>query len=101
MREEAQQAAPAEKTAACGQQATYACQRPAVEDRLFVSPAVEAEIERIKALLNNQKLAWMFENCFPNTLDTTVHFRIIEGKLALLNSIPDPNGSLAIGAQQP
>ena len=25
--------------------------------------------------LKNRKLSWMFANCFPNTLDTTVHFR--------------------------
>ena len=25
-----------------------------------------------------EKLAWMFENCFPNTLDTTVHYRTDE-----------------------
>lgn len=49
--------------------------RPAVKDRLFTSQAVEKEIVRIKGLLTNAKLAWMFENCFPNTLDTTVHFR--------------------------
>ena len=22
----------------------------------------------------------MFENCFPNTLDTTVHYRLLDGK---------------------
>lgn len=49
--------------------------RPAVADRLFVSEAVEEQIRRVKGLLKNAKLAWMFENCFPNTLDTTVHFR--------------------------
>ena len=42
--------------------------------------AVEAEILRVKKLLTNPKLAWMFENCFPNTLDTTVHFRMLDGK---------------------
>lgn len=49
--------------------------RPAAADRLFVSEAVEKTITRVKKQLRNQKLAWMFENCFPNTLDTTVHFR--------------------------
>ena len=48
--------------------------RPAPEDRLFTSEAIEAEIDRITAMLTNPKLAWMFRNCFPNTLDTTVHF---------------------------
>lgn len=33
-------------------------------------------IARVKMLLTNPKLAWMFENCFPNTIDTTVHYRI-------------------------
>ncbi len=53
----------------------YVCQRPAAEERLFTSQAVEAEIERVKSLLTNPRLAWMFSNCFPNTLDTTVHYR--------------------------
>lgn len=48
--------------------------RPEVSKRLFVSQEVERQITQIKRLLTNAKLAWMFENCFPNTLDTTVHF---------------------------
>lgn len=52
--------------------------RPPKDSRLFRSAAVETTIEQIKALLTNAKLAWMFENCFPNTLDTTVHYRIGE-----------------------
>lgn len=60
--------------------AAYKTNRPAVQDRLFTSKAVEAEIARVKKLLTNAKLAWMFENCFPNTLDTTVHFRLLNGK---------------------
>ena len=48
-------------------------------ERLFSSKAIEKEIVRIKKLLTNPKLAWMFENCFPNTLDTTVHYRAIDG----------------------
>lgn len=49
--------------------------RPNASERLFTSQAVEKQIKRIKKLLKNQKLVWMFENCFPNTLDTTVHYR--------------------------
>lgn len=49
--------------------------RPDPSKRLFRSEEVERQIARVKTLLTNQKLAWMFENCFPNTLDTTVHFR--------------------------
>lgn len=52
--------------------------RPPEKERLFKSKAVESEIKRIKKLLKNPKLAWMFENCFPNTIDTTVHFRLDE-----------------------
>ena len=58
----------------------YISKRPAKKDRLFSSVAVEAEIVRIQKLLTNSKLAWMFENCFPNTLDTTVRFAKKDGK---------------------
>ena len=60
--------------------AAYKSNRPKMKKRLFTSKAVEAEIVRVKKLLTNPKLAWMFENCFPNTLDTTVHFRMLDGK---------------------
>lgn len=55
--------------------AVYADQRPAPEKRLFKSEAVEEEIVRVCGLLTNERLRWMFANCFPNTLDTTVHYR--------------------------
>lgn len=58
----------------------YISQRPKQEDRLFTSIAIEKEIERITSLLTNPKLAWMFANCFPNVLETTVHYRIYNGK---------------------
>ncbi|MBP1618878.1 MAG: hypothetical protein H6Q14_2705 [Bacteroidetes bacterium] len=58
----------------------YKSNRPPVEERLFASKAVEAEIVRVKKLLRNSKLAWMFENCYPNTLETTVHYRLKGGK---------------------
>ncbi len=54
---------------------TSVCRRPAEKQRLFKSKAVEKEIKRVSKMLKNKKLAWMFTNCFPNTLDTTVHFR--------------------------
>ncbi len=57
---------------ACAQK--YPDQRPAQQDRLFVSQAVEAKIAEVAPQLQNPKLRWMFMNCFPNTLDTTVHY---------------------------
>ena len=43
--------------------------------RRFTSPAVESLINEIKNNIGNKELAWLFENCFPNALDTTVDFR--------------------------
>ena len=51
----------------------YEDQRPLPEDRLFTSKAVEDEIARVVGMLENPRLKWMFANCYPNTLDTTVH----------------------------
>lgn len=52
----------------------YLSKRPAEAERLFHSDAVEKKIKEIKKLLKaNPYLAWMFENCYPNTIDTTVH----------------------------
>lgn len=58
----------------------YKTNRPKASKRLFVSKVVDKEIERVKGMLKNPKLAWMFENCFPNTLDTTVYFDKKNGK---------------------
>ena len=52
----------------------YISVRPAESARLFTSSTVEAKIQEVSAMLANPKLAWMFVNCYPNTLDTTVHF---------------------------
>jgi hypothetical protein len=48
--------------------------RPPVEERAFVSPAVDAATEAIAAQITHPKLQEMFRKCFPNTLDTTVHY---------------------------
>ena len=66
--------------AICDNVGKYISQRPKESERLFRSDIVEKKIKEIKAMLKNPYLAWMFENCFPNTLDTTVHFRHTDGK---------------------
>ena len=52
----------------------YVDQRPQPEARLFTSEAVEKEIAKVTGMLENPRLRWMFANCYPNTLDTTVHY---------------------------
>jgi len=51
---------------------TLTSKRPSVGQRKFTSRAVEEMIARVKANIGDPELAWMFENCYPNTLDTTV-----------------------------
>lgn len=58
----------------------YVSQRPPLAERNFVSPAIEKAIKSVKKNIKDPKLAWMFENCFPNTLDTTVEFEMVDGK---------------------
>lgn len=59
----------------------YPSKRPPVDERLFTSEAVEAKIREVQKLLSgNPRLAWMFANCYPNTLESTVHYRIIDGE---------------------
>jgi uncharacterized protein len=48
--------------------------------RRFKSPAVEKTIAQVQSSIGNKELAWMFGNCFPNTLDTTVDFEIVNGR---------------------
>lgn len=45
-----------------------------------MSEAVDATIQRVKSSIGDAEIAWMFENCFPNTLDTTVRTGEIGGK---------------------
>ncbi len=58
----------------------FPSQRPPIEKRTFTSKAVEKTIKKIKRRIKDEELSWMFENCYPNTLDTTVDFEIIDGK---------------------
>lgn len=55
--------------------------RPAPRDRKFRSKAVEETVKEIESFLgSDNELAWLFGNCFPNTLDTTVSFSEKEGR---------------------
>jgi meiotically up-regulated gene 157 (Mug157) protein len=60
-------------------QKEYVSQRPQVEKRCFTSQAVEARIRKVKAQIADPELAWLFENCYPNTLDTTVQVGELDG----------------------
>src|SRR5579871_677571 len=48
--------------------------------RRFKSPVIEKTIDEVKNNIGNKEIAWLFENCFPNTLDTTVDFDTVDGK---------------------
>lgn len=57
-------------------QQSFESKRPAIEKRHFSSKAVEQLITEVKDAIADPKLKWMFENCYPNTLDTTVKFQM-------------------------
>lgn len=51
-------------------------QRPSPHCRTFSSPLVEEIIEEMSARMEDKDLARIFENAFPNTLDTTVRWHV-------------------------
>jgi meiotically up-regulated gene 157 (Mug157) protein len=53
--------------------------RPPLSERRFTSAAVEAAIERTSRLITDPQLATIFQNCLPNTLDTTVTVATFDG----------------------
>jgi meiotically up-regulated gene 157 (Mug157) protein len=57
--------------------------RPPPNQRKFVSKAIDDLIAKTKSQMKDQDLATLFENCFPNTLDTTVN------NYTVVNGIPD------------
>jgi len=61
-------------------QKEFPSNRPPLAQRTFTSKAVEAIIKEVKAVIKDKELAWLFENCYPNTLDTTIDYEIIDGK---------------------
>lgn len=54
--------------------------RVAASKRHFTSVAVDSAIKTFQANVPDKELGWLFENCFPNTLDTTVTHTIKNGK---------------------
>ena len=51
-------------------------QRPDPSDRKFVSPIIDKTISEVKSIIKDDLLSIIFENCYPNTLDTTIDFSI-------------------------
>lgn len=54
--------------------------RSAAAKRKFTSKSVESLIHEVKHKIGNKELGWLFENCFPNTLDTTVDCSFLGGR---------------------
>nr|WP_297382885.1 glycoside hydrolase family 125 protein [uncultured Roseateles sp.] len=63
-----------------GSDARFASSRPPPAQRRFISPAVDAAIADLQRRIGDPELAWMFGNCLPNTLDTTVTEGTVDGK---------------------
>jgi hypothetical protein len=58
----------------------FVSKRPPISERTFISKEVELAIKQTRSIIKDDELGWMFENCYPNTLDTTVDYEIINGK---------------------
>lgn len=58
----------------------FISKRPPLGKRTFVSEAIDKLIVNTKSKIADPEIAWLFENCFPNTLDTTVDYEIIDNK---------------------
>jgi meiotically up-regulated gene 157 (Mug157) protein len=65
---------------ACAAETEFPVVRPPEGRRRFKSAAVENAIQRVQTSIGNKELAWMFGNCFPNTLDTTVDYEEVDGR---------------------
>lgn len=68
------------KTASTAAAAGFPTVRTPIAERRFQSQAIEAAIQEFRSKVADAELGWLFENCFPNTLDTTVTFEMREGR---------------------
>ena len=77
----------------------YKSNRPAPEKRCFSSEAVERTIAELSSKLANPKLAWMFSNCFPNTIDTTVEYdeQAVRQMIECIRAYPDGKLEIIFG----
>ena len=60
--------------------ASFPVVRVPLDKRKFHSKAVEAAIVEFQSKVKNKELGWLFGNCFPNTIDTTVDFEMVNNK---------------------
>ena len=63
-----------------GEQHSFPVVRTPGHKRRFSSKSVEKLIDEVKKNIGNKEIAWMFGNCFPNTLDTTVDHCMLNGR---------------------
>lgn len=49
-------------------------------ERNFESKVIENAIKEFQKNVKDEELSWLFNNCFPNTLDTTVTYRENNGR---------------------
>lgn len=63
-----------------GAPGSYPTVRRPLAERHFSSMAIENAIKEFSSKVKNQELTWLFENCFPNTLDTTVFHEMKHGR---------------------
>lgn len=58
----------------------FVSRRPPPDQRRFVSRAVDAAVVDVQGRIADPELAWLFGNCLPNTLDTTITQGTVDGK---------------------
>lgn len=64
----------------CFAQPGFPVVRAPLANRKFSSISVEQAISEFQSKVKDKELTWLFGNCFPNTLDTTVTFTEKAGK---------------------
>ncbi|MEO8613735.1 MAG: glycoside hydrolase family 125 protein, partial [Luteolibacter sp.] len=54
----------------------FPSQRPPADQRCFGNASVEKLMVTIAATIGDPELAWIFSNCLPSTLDSTIDYRL-------------------------